>query len=95
MDEKLKKILKDIPPQKLDELLKVASKKLGMDPEKIKSELNNDTTSAELMKKAKGVSSSQLKAVLNDPKTLEGILSSPKGRKLIEELLGGGKKDNG
>ena len=91
MDENLKNILKDIPPQKLDDLLKVASKKLGMDPEKIKSELNNQVAASELMSKAKGISNSQLKSVLNDPKTLEGILNSPKGRKLIEELLGGGK----
>ena len=91
MDENLKNILKDIPPQKLDELLKVAGKKLGMDPQKLKSNLSNDATSSEIAKNAKGVNNAQLKAVLNDPKTLEGILNSPKGKKLIEELLGGGK----
>ena len=91
MDENLKNILKDISPQKLDDLLKVASKKLGMDPEKIKMQLNDQEIASEIQSKTKGISNSQLKSVLNDPKTLEGILNSPKGRKLIEELLGGGK----
>ena len=91
MDENLKNILKDIPQQKLDDLLKVASKKLGMDPDKIKSQINDPNAVSDAMSKTKGISNSQLKSVLNDPKTLEGILNSPKGRKLIEELLGGGK----
>ena len=91
MDENLKNMLNDIPQQKLDDLLKAASKKLGLDPEKVKSQMSNPDAASEVMSKSKGIDSSQLKSVLNDPKTLEGILNSPKGRKLIEELLGGGK----
>ena len=77
----------NITPDKLNAILKMASGKLGMSSEQLKSVLSDKKATENLMNNIGGTD--QLKNVLDNPQNLEKFLNAnPKAKKLLNELLG-------
>lgn len=85
---------KGLDPETLDKMIKIASKKLGMTPEKLKSAVNDPKQAENLLSSlGKNPSKSARAGVdpsaLNSPAALEKLINSnPKAKKLLEELMG-------
>ena len=79
MDD-LSKILENLPPDKLDKILRMAEKKLG----KSKTELQQDLSAGSL----KNISGGQAEYYLNNPDKLDALIKSPKAQKMLKDLLG-------
>lgn len=85
---------KGLDPQTLDKMIKIASKKLGMTPEKLKSAVS-DPKQAENLLSSLGKSPSDHAqtgvdpGAFSSPAALEKLINSnPKAKKMLEELMG-------
>ena len=73
---------------RLDMLLSMAGKKLGTDPSKLKSQLEQGAFDAAL----KGINqdqAAQINRLLSNPQALEQLLNTPRAKQLLNELMGG------
>ena len=83
-----------ISPDSLSAMLKMASKKLGISPEQLKSTLNDPKKANALLDSLDKKNNGALKSAMSDPKTLQKMVeNNPAARKLFNELMG--EKDNG
>ncbi len=70
----------------LEELLKKASEKMGINKESLKS--NSPMQAANLLKKLDPQNAKKVKEILSDKAATEKILSTPKAQQLLKKLLG-------
>lgn len=74
-------------PEELARLLKLASQKLGVTPEKLKSTLSDAHATSELLERLGG---QKAKQALNDPRALQDLLKqNPQAQKFYDDLTGG------
>lgn len=78
----------NISPEKLNELLNLAGKKMGTDPMKLKNQLEQGAFN-DVLKNVSPQQSQNINKVLSDPKALEALLNSPKAKLLLQSLMGG------
>ncbi|MEG1448662.1 MAG: hypothetical protein RR048_04020 [Oscillospiraceae bacterium] len=84
------KNLNNINQDKLNDLLKFASKKLGTSEENLKN-LSNNGNIENTVKNLKGVDMNKFNSIMNDPKKLEDVLNSPQAKNLLSKLMEGKK----
>lgn len=80
-----------IPPEKMEELIGTASKKLGAQPEQIKQALNQGNAQ-QLIDKLSPEQKQQFQALLSDREAAERFLSSPQAKMLLQKLMRGKKQ---
>ncbi len=71
----------NIPQDKLDGMLRLASQKLGTSPQQLKQQLQNGNFDA-----LKG--NAALNSILNDPKKMQQMLQNPQIQSLLRNLNG-------
>ncbi|MFR0880994.1 MAG: hypothetical protein ACLSGN_05880 [Oscillospiraceae bacterium] len=76
-----------IDPKNADELLKVVSKKLNVPVETLRSQLEEGKFDAALNNMGKG-ESEKFRQVMNNPKLIEKIISTPQAQALYKKLTG-------
>ncbi len=78
----------DLSPDKMEQLLQLAGKKMGTDPRKLQQQLEQGAFDDAI----RGLNQNQqamFHQVLQDPKALEQLLSTPKAQQLLRTLMGG------
>lgn len=77
------------PTQKdIDRLLQIASKKLGITPEKLKATLSDKKAVQTLLNRVGG---EKAKQALTDPQALQDLLkNNPQAKRFYDDLNGGG-----
>lgn len=78
---------KNMNPQQVDQLLQVASKKLGVPPEQLRSELESGKYD-KVLKNMSQKDSAMLQKVMQNPKMMEKLISSPQAKALYQKLSG-------
>lgn len=78
---------KNMNPQQVDQLLQAASKKLGVPPEKLRSELESGKYD-KVLKNMSQKDSAMLQKVMQNPKMMEKLISSPQAKALYQKLSG-------
>jgi len=78
-------ILAKISPEQLNEMLKMASKHLGTDPETLKSKLQSENV-GDVVKNMKNSEASKIQKFLKNPKLAQQLLNSPQAQELIKKL---------
>lgn len=76
-----------LDPKQVDQLLEAASKKLGVPPQQLKAELESgkyDKVLGNMSQK----DSAMLQKVLQNPKMMEKLISSPQAKALYQKLSG-------
>jgi predicted component of type VI protein secretion system len=82
----------DISPEKLNTLMKMASSKLGMTTDQLKTVLSDKKATDELLGKIGG--KGKFNSTVQNPENLEKIINeNPKMKKLLSELMEG--RDHG
>jgi ribosomal protein L16 Arg81 hydroxylase len=76
----------DIPDEKKEELLEIASKKLNKKPEEIMKVLNSGSLDS-ILKNLKTQDIEKLQNLLADEEATEKLLSSPQAQMLIKNLF--------
>ncbi|MBE6855106.1 MAG: hypothetical protein E7501_05625 [Ruminococcus sp.] len=76
-----------IPKEKLDPLLQTVSKKLGIPPEQLRSELEQGKFDSALSKMNPN-DASKLKQAISNPKLVEKLMSSQQAQALYQKLTG-------
>lgn len=74
-----------IDPKKMAALLAIASKKLGTDPNTLKSQLESGSFEKALGNLPQG-QQAKLKQALSDPKTAEKLLSTPQAQEIYKNI---------
>lgn len=72
-------------PNKFSALLNIASKKLGTDPNTLRSQLESGSFDKALGNLPQA-QQSKLRQALSDPKTAEKLLSTPQAREIYNKL---------
>lgn len=78
----------NLDSKKLNELIGMASQKLGTDPQKLKAQLEKGAFD-DVIKNLNSKQSNQINQLLNNPKALEQVLNTPQAQKLLRDLMGG------
>ena len=78
---------KNMNPQQVDQLLQAASKKLGVPPEQPRSELESGKYD-KVLKNMSQKDSAMLQKVMQNPKMMEKLISSPQAKALYQKLSG-------
>lgn len=78
---------KNLNPKQVDQLLQAASKKLGVSPEQLKSELESGKYD-KVLKNMSQKDSAMLQKVMQNPKMVEKLISSPQAKALYQKLSG-------
>ena len=78
---------KNLNPKQVDQLLHAASKKLGVPPEQLKSELESGKYD-KVLKNMSQKDSAMLQKVMQNPKMVEKLISSPQAKALYQKLSG-------
>lgn len=68
----------------VNQLLNLASKKMGVSPDDLKSQLQSGSL-------PQGLNTNTVSQYLNDPKKLEQLLSSDKAQKVLRDLMNNGR----
>ena len=76
---------KNMNPQQVDQLLQAASKKLGVPPEQLRSESGKYD---KVLKNMSQKDSAMLQKVMQNPKMMEKLISSPQAKALYQKLSG-------
>lgn len=76
---------KNLNPKQVDQLLQAASKKLGVPPEQLKSELESGKYD-KVLKNMSQKDSAILQKVMQNPKMVEKLISSPQAKALYQKL---------
>jgi type II secretory ATPase GspE/PulE/Tfp pilus assembly ATPase PilB-like protein len=77
-----------IPPEKMEELIGTASKKLGAQPEQLKKALEGGNAQ-QLVDQLSPAQKQQLNALLSDREAAERFLSTPQAKMLLQKLMRG------
>lgn len=77
----------NIDPNQLNGLLNAVSKKIGVSPEKLKSELESGKFDSALSAMSKS-DSEKFQQAVNNPKLIEKMMSTPQAKALYEKLTG-------
>lgn len=80
----------NLPPDKMDSLLKLAGQKLGKNPDDIKTQLENGNLNQVIGGLDPGLQS-KISALANDPKAVEALMKNNSIQNLITGLMGGKK----
>lgn len=73
----------------IERLLQIASKKLGITPEKLKTTLSDKKATQDLLGHLGG---EKAKQAVQDPQALQDLLkNNPQARKFYDDMTGGGK----
>ncbi|WP_295074972.1 hypothetical protein [Ruminococcus sp.] len=80
----------EIDKSKINGLLSVISKKIGVPPEKLKTELEEGKFDSALNAMNKN-DAARFQQAVNNPKIVEKMMSSPQAKALYEKLSGGKK----
>lgn len=78
----------NIDPSKIGGLINAVSKKLGVPPEKLKSELEAGKFDSALSAMNKS-DAAKFQQAVNNPKLVEKMMSTPQAKALYEKLTGG------
>lgn len=78
---------KNMDPKQVSQLLQAASKKLGVAPEALKTELESGKYD-QVLKNMSQKDSAMLQKVLKNPKMMEKLISSPQAKALYQKLSG-------
>ena len=78
---------KNLNPKQVDQLLQAASKKLGVPPEQLKNELESGKYD-KVLKNMSQKDSAMLQKVMQNPKMVEKLISSPQAKALYQKLSG-------
>ena len=78
---------KNMNPQQVDQLLQAASKKLRVPPEQLRSELESGKYD-KVLKNMSQKDSAMLQKVMQNPKMMEKLISSPQAKALYQKLSG-------
>ena len=78
---------KNMNPQQVDQLLQAASEKLGVPPEQLRSELESGKYD-KVLKNMSQKDSAMLQKVMQNPKMMEKLISSPQAKALYQKLSG-------
>lgn len=73
--------------QKINMLLNIASKKMGMSPAALRAKLE-DGTFDNMVKGLSEADAKKLSGIANDPKKVDAMLSNPENAKKLSEMLG-------
>ncbi|MGN1403552.1 MAG: hypothetical protein ACI4XB_04440 [Ruminococcus sp.] len=76
-----------LDPKQVDQLLEAASKKLGVPPQQLKAELESGKYD-KVLKNMNQKDSAMLQKVLQNPKMVEKLISSPQAKALYQKLSG-------
>ncbi|WP_295214716.1 hypothetical protein [Ruminococcus sp.] len=76
-----------LDPKQVDQLLAAASKKLGVPPQQLKEELESGKYD-KVLKNMNQKDSAMLQKVLQNPKMVEKLISSPQAKALYQKLSG-------
>lgn len=76
-----------LDPKQVDQLLAAASKKLGVPPQQLKEELESGKYD-KVLKNMNQKDSAMLQKVLQNPKVVEKLISSPQAKALYQKLSG-------
>ncbi|NLP27051.1 MAG: hypothetical protein GX365_06860 [Clostridiales bacterium] len=79
---------KNINPKNLDSMLKIAGKKLNMDPNTLKTQLEQGKFDGALNNMSAS-DAEKFKKVMNNPKLAEQIMSSEQAQAIYKKLMGG------
>lgn len=77
----------NIDPKKVNGLLTAISKKIGVSPEKLKSELEAGKFDSALSAMSKN-DAQKFQQVINNPKLVEKMMSTPQAKSLYKKLSG-------
>ena len=80
----------NLSDEKVNSLLQIAAKKLGKDPEELKTQLQSGSLD-NLTQNMNPKASQQFQSLLSNPKAAEAMLSDPKVQTMISALLGKNK----
>lgn len=78
----------NVDPNKMNGLINAVSKKLGVPPEKLKSELEAGKFDSALSAMNKN-DAAKFQQAVNNPKLVEKMMSTPQAKALYEKLTGG------
>lgn len=73
--------------KKVNELILVISQKLGISPDQLKKELNEGRFNKALAS-MNNADAQKFNQILNDPKSIEKIMSTPQAKALYKKLSG-------
>lgn len=77
-----------LSPQKVDQLLKMASQKLGTDPQTLRSQLQSGNLQQVLGSLQPG-QAQQISQLLQNPQAMQQLLQNPQLQALIQQFSGG------
>lgn len=77
--------LNNLPKEKVDELLKLASQRIGSNPSNLKSQLENGNIE-NVIKNLNSGQANKLKNVLSNPAIAKSLLNSPQAQNLLNKL---------
>lgn len=77
----------NLPPEKMNELLKMAGQKLGQDPSELKNKLENGDLN-QIIGGLDAKTQNQIGALMNNPKALEAIMKNDKVKNMLTNLMG-------
>jgi len=80
----------NIDPHKIAGLMNVVSRKIGVPPEKLRSELENGKFDSAISAMSPG-DAAKFQQAVNNPQIVEKMMSSPQAKALYEKLSGGKK----
>jgi len=84
---------RNISPELINTMLKMAGQKLGMTPEQLKATISDPKKTEELLSSLDKNSGGKAKEAMNSSSALEELLNSnPKAKKMLEDLMGGKKQ---
>lgn len=78
---------KQMNPQQVEQLLQAASKKLGVPPQTLRTELESGKYDRVLQNLSQK-DSAMLQKVMQNPKLMEKLVSSPQAKALYQKLSG-------
>lgn len=76
-----------IDPKKLDGLLNVVSKKIGVPPDKLRKELEEGKFDSTLSAMSKS-DAAKFQQAVNNPKLVEKMMSTPQAKELYKKISG-------
>ncbi len=77
----------NIDPNRINGLLEVVSKKIGVAPEKLKSELESGKFDSAIAGMSKS-DAAKFQQAVNNPKLVEKLLSTPQAQAIYKKLSG-------
>lgn len=77
----------NLSQSQLDNLMKLASQKMGTDPDKLKQQMQSGDMSA-LLGNLNSDQKAQINSLMNNPQAIQQFISNPKVQSLLKNLMG-------